>query len=204
VDRGTPPGECGRALLLVLGVALDPSSTLRKHPLLSHLIGTIETDGESRSRASAAAGASLRGRGDLLQHFAVAATLTAVAGEAPAWAASLQKETLDATLKDGGRGSGFSFADLAADRAGIHFAGRILAIAGKSEDLGRTLDRLAREFQGSEYLPDPAGYVEDPKECLGWKDFESRFGSLTDSRFTERIRALREEVLRSPGFSSLR
>jgi len=209
LERGTPPRDCARAFLIVLGTTLDPSSALRKHPLVFPLVGTIETEEEARSRSSAAAGATLRGRGDLLQHFAVAAALTAAAGEAPAWAASLQKETIDATLKDGGNGTGFSFADLAADRAGIELAGRLLALAAAPpprgrEEVERTLDRLARDFRGSDYLPDPAGYLRDPTESLGWKDFLARFGSLTDSRFTERIRSIREEVLRSPGFSTLR
>jgi hypothetical protein len=56
---------------------------------------------------------TLRGREDLAQHFSVSAALAAWAGEPLASAIGLGKEVDDAR-----GGSGFSFADLAADRAG--------------------------------------------------------------------------------------
>ncbi len=56
---------------------------------------------------------TLRGRPDLAQHFVVSAALAAWAGEPLASAIGLGKEVDDAR-----GGSGFSFADLAADRAG--------------------------------------------------------------------------------------
>ena len=40
----------------------------------------------------------------------------------------------------------------------------------------------------------------DPAEGLGWKAWESRFGSLTDRRFLDRAEAIRAEVLACPGF----
>jgi hypothetical protein len=59
----------------------------------------------------------LRGRRDLAQHFTISAAVAAQGSSLFSDAAGLVKELTDA---DGG--SGFSFADLAADRAGVRFA----------------------------------------------------------------------------------
>lgn len=59
---------------------------------------------------------TLHGRHDLAQHFAISAALAAWAGEPLANTIGLDKEVDDAR-----GGSGFSFADLAADRAGTRF-----------------------------------------------------------------------------------
>lgn len=59
----------------------------------------------------------LRERHDLLQHFFVSAALTAAAGQRIADVLGLAKE-----MDDSMGGSGFSFADLLADRAGVRFA----------------------------------------------------------------------------------
>jgi uncharacterized protein YfiM (DUF2279 family) len=63
----------------------------------------------------------LLGRYDSAQHFVISAALAAWAGEPAANAIGVYKE-----IDDSRRGSGFSFADLAADRAGTRF-GEVLA-----------------------------------------------------------------------------
>lgn len=60
---------------------------------------------------------TLRGRRDLAQHFTSSAALAAQGSSLFSDAVGLFKE-----LTDANSGSGFSFADLAADRAGVHFA----------------------------------------------------------------------------------
>ena len=60
----------------------------------------------------------LRGRPDSARHFWVSAAVTALVGDVVSDAAGLLKEELDA----GEGGSGFSFGDLMADRAGTEFA----------------------------------------------------------------------------------
>src|SRR5262249_12395749 len=121
LERGTSPAESARGLLLALGVSLDVSGLLEKHPVSPLVLGGIETEEEKRARTVALARGrpTLSGRQDSLQHFAVSAALAALAPEAAAWAAGLQKEVEDAQGKDSGKGTGFSFADLAADQAGI-------------------------------------------------------------------------------------
>ncbi len=203
VEGGTPPGECARGLLVALGVSLDPSGLLRKNPAARLLIGTLETPEEERARSRALGAPSLRGRLDSLQHFAVSAALAAVVGKEAAWAVGLDKETVDAAEKDRGRGSGFSFADLAADRSGLAFATLVLGEAATREKLVALLDRLASGFRGADFAPDFRRLAEDPAEGLGWREFSERFGSILDPRFLERIRALGEEVEKCPGLKGV-
>ena len=65
---------------------------------------------------------TLLGRRDLAQHFFVSGYLTATMGAEAANAAGVAKELVDANTT-----SGFSFADLAADRAGVRFADGVMS-----------------------------------------------------------------------------
>ena len=99
---------------------------------------------------------TLQGRGDSAQHFVVSAGLAAWAGEPIADAIGLYKE-----LDDARHGSGFSFADLAADRAGTRFGELInqndaklqLLTQGKlgNRDLAPTLDDLPESLNEGEF-----------------------------------------------------
>ena len=73
--------------------------------------------GGARRREAAREGTTVRRRDDWVRHFTVSGALTVISAVAPSNAAGLLKEELDA---DGG--SGFSFGDLLADRAGTTFA----------------------------------------------------------------------------------
>lgn len=104
---------------------------------------------------------TLLGRGDSAQHFAVSAALAAWAGEPIADAIGVYKEMLDAR-----HGSGFSFADLAADRAGTRF-GELL-----SSQPGRIDRLLASEFTDSAVVP----ILNDLPESMSEREFRRRFG----------------------------
>ena len=60
----------------------------------------------------------MRGREDWARHYALSAALAVLEHPLVSDAAGLMKEELDALT----HGSGFSFGDLAADRAGVRFA----------------------------------------------------------------------------------
>lgn len=105
---------------------------------------------------------NLAGRHDLAQHFVVSAALAAWSGEPVADAIGLYKE-----LNDARHGSGFSFIDLAADRAGTRF-GDLLA---KRPDI--LLERLAGGLRDSDLLPP----VNDLPEALYAEQFRQRFSS---------------------------
>jgi uncharacterized protein YfiM (DUF2279 family) len=102
---------------------------------------------------------TLQGRHDLAQHFAISAALAAWAGEPLANTIGLDKEVDDAR-----GGSGFSFADLAADRAGTRFG-----------ELAVQPARLAAPSPaGSER---PAAATDGLPEPMQTDEFRRRFGA---------------------------
>jgi hypothetical protein len=105
---------------------------------------------------------TLLGRGDSAQHFAVSAALAAWAGEPIADAIGVYKELLDAR-----HGSGFSFADLAADRAGTRFGQLLTAQPGRIDRL------LASEFADQALVP----MLNDLPESIPEREFRRRFGA---------------------------
>jgi hypothetical protein len=105
----------------------------------------------------------LRGRSDLTQHFTVSAALAAAAGAPIANAIGLYKE-----LEDARRGSGFSFADLTADRAGSMFGETATASAAAA---ARMQSRLAEDFAEADMMPE----IEHLPEGLTEREFTRRY-----------------------------
>lgn len=113
----------------------------------------------------------LAGRGDLAQHFSVSAALAAVADTPLADAVGLYKEMEDAR----GR-SGFSFVDLAADRAGT----RLGALAvGNAPAQARLQRRVAAGLTEQDLLPP----VRDLPEFLPQPEFQRRYGGVDSVAF---------------------
>lgn len=109
---------------------------------------------------------TIHGREDSAQHFMISAALSAWAGEPIADAIGLYKE-----LEDARSGSGFSFADLAADRAGTRF-GRMLIERPERIDAV-----LAAPLNENDLVP----ALDDLPEFIPEAEFRRRFGSV-DSR----------------------
>ena len=109
---------------------------------------------------------TIHGREDSAQHFMISAALSAWAGEPIADAIGLYKE-----LEDARSGSGFSFADLAADRAGTRF-GRMLIERPERIDAV-----LAAPLNENDLVP----ALDDLPEFIHEAEFRRRFGSV-DSR----------------------
>ena len=112
---------------------------------------------------------------DLAQHFIGAAALTASVDSKLAKVMGEQKELSDA--EEGG--SGFSFIDLAADKAGTRF-GEIATSTSKS---ARRIQKAMAEIQSySEFMPDP----RDLPEKMDAQEFRDKFGGV-DSPEYQRI-----------------
>ncbi|MCM8612142.1 hypothetical protein [Accumulibacter sp.] len=140
----------GRAALLVLAAHVSGNSLSRLLP-------------EARSWARPRrVKLSLHGRHDSAQHFVVSAALAAWAGESAADAIGLDKE-----MRDARSGSGFSFADLAADRAGSRFGELVAA------NSPRLQAALQRPLSDSDLAPSLAGLPEG----LSAAEFERRFAA---------------------------
>jgi hypothetical protein len=148
-----------QAAILALGIVLG-------HTRVEALLGGV-LDDELRARARRAGrDVALRGRRDWTQHFCVSASLAVVSTDALSDAAGLLKEELDS---DGG--SGFSFGDLLADRAGTRFA----SLATQDETAARNLQlRLARGFRVDDFFPSAQGLPEGLTDA----QLRSRYGGV--------------------------
>src|SRR5439155_20486512 len=145
---GSPLLE-NRAALLALGILLG-------HSRLEGLIGQV-VEKRDWPRAAPLARATLRGRNDWTRHFFVSAALTVLSAQAPSDAIGLFKEELDA-----GGGSGFSFGDLMADRAGTTFA---LLATGNDAAARAIQKRLADGFRVDDFFPEAADLPEDIQDA---------------------------------------
>jgi len=143
-----PSPRCGRAALLVLAAHVSGNS-------LSQLLPEARSWPRPRRVKL-----SLHGRHDSAQHFVVSAAFAAWAGEPAADAVGLDKE-----MRDARSGSGFSFADLAADRAGIRFGELVVARSPRLQAA------LQRPLSDGDLAPSLAGLPEG----LSAAEFERRF-----------------------------
>lgn len=108
----------------------------------------------------------LGGRGDFAQHFALSAFIAAAGGERLSDLAGLYKE-----VQDSRGGSGFSFTDLAADRAGT----RLGEAATRDPASARRLQaRLAGVTREDLFFP----LVKDLPEFMPEAEFKRRFGGV--------------------------
>ena len=149
-----------RAAILALGIALGHVKIAR--------LARLEGDGNLVRQASAARGnATLRGREDWASHYLASAALAVLENPFFSDSAGLAKEALD-TINGG---SGFSFADLAADKAGILFA----EAATRNEASARDMQvRLQGGFDVEAFFPP----VSDLPEGLSPEQFRSQYSGV--------------------------
>jgi hypothetical protein len=114
---------------------------------------------------------TLNGREDLAKHFIVSAALAVNVGVPVSDAAGLHKE-----IEDSRSGSGFSFADLAADRAGTRFG----AYAVEQANATKLQKKLAAGASERDFMP---GTEELPKS-MSETEFKRRFGGVGASPYT--------------------
>ncbi|MEQ8836501.1 MAG: hypothetical protein RID07_06815, partial [Lacipirellulaceae bacterium] len=167
-----------QAFLLALGIALDETDTLSILPVSGQLLSRVEDTQQKRRRRAAIGQPTMHERADLTKHFFVSAHLVTVVGSQAARSAGLAKELLDAQ-----GGTGFSFADMAANRAGIVFAAAIL-----SKRI--SLDEVARSFSVERFLPE----IDDLSEGLAEKDFTEKFGGVNDPRFAAEMNRIERRI----------
>lgn len=165
-----------RALLVATAVYFGPDA-------FENLSGTYRMEKNTTCKASNRV--TLAGRHDLLRHFVIAAGLAALfKNEMPLNFIDI-KELFD-TSKGG---TGFSFTDLAANRAGIRFSSFLMNHLGPDD-----LERLAQpDLQESVFFPSIKGLPEGLSE----KTFENNYSSMESVAYRavlkdieNRIRAL--------------
>jgi hypothetical protein len=188
IARFLPEDIAVNSFLLGLGIALDDSTILRDHPQQGNFVRMVEPDNERSLRIMSLGSPTLRGRRDLAQHFFVSAYLAAVAGSQTATANGLAKE-----LSDSNGGSGFSFVDMTANRAGILFAGGLL-------NKRLTLPSIADEFTVPAYMP----AVDGLPEGLSTAQLLAKFGPQTDDRFRRELSEIDRRLLELPTYRDLK
>lgn len=178
------PDQLEQVFLLSLGVFLDDSGTLLKVPTISAFVANVENETQREDRISILGSPTMHDRRDLARHFFISAHLATTLGPEAALKLGLGKEMMDAN-----GGSGFSFADLAANLAGIEFAKRVSA--GKI-----SLEELSQRFEVADYLP----AVDDLSEGLTIADLRARFGEISDRAFQTELAQIERRVLELPNY----
>lgn len=162
--QGRPRAQI-EATLFALAIACG-------HARFSEIAGTQPRAPGARS----CQGARLFGRGDLVQHHALSMGLQAASDAQAAFGLGEVKE-----LYDSARGSGFSFDDLLANRAGVRLAVQLLA--GGPEDW-----RAAAELvEGDADLLPP---FDDLPAGLSAAAFKEAYGDVDSAAYAEVVAAI--------------
>lgn len=149
-----------KAAIVALGVILGDEQVAR--------VAKRRIDLESmRELRSLRGRVTLRGRNDLARHFWVSAALAVLSDENRSMTVGIGKEMMDAAPG----GSGFSFIDLSANRAGILFA----TLATKDQKSAQRMQQRIRQGLGSDdFLPE----IQDLPEGITSDQFQQIYGGL--------------------------
>lgn len=161
-----------RAALLALAIFLGSER-------FEALVGRVRT-GELEDCKPGPDHVVLANRHDLRLHFVFSAVLKVISDSGMSSAAGEFKELLDA----GRGGSGFSFADLTADMAGVKLAEGLLDDTGEG---WRMLTVLAEATDERVFFP----LIDGLPEGLTQEQFEFEYGGLQDPRY----RAMVEKII---------
>lgn len=173
---GADPVQENRAALYALGIVTG-------HVYVEWAAGRV-LDAELRKAVARHMGrATVRGRADWVRHYTVSAALAVWSSENASDAAGLLKEELDA----GPGGSGFSFSDLLANRAGTTLA--MAAIA--DPDSAR---RIQKFLAGPWHLDQVFPAAADLPEGLSDDQMKGYFGGVGGPRYQQMIREIEARV----------
>ncbi len=129
---------------------------------------------------------TLHGRDDWAQHYLTSAALATDLGGRLSDLIGMYKELLDAAPQS--RGSGFSFNDLAADKAGVRL-GRLAAHAPQTLQA-----RLAEVQTDSDLLPD----VRDLPEFLTAAQLQQRYGGIDTPAYRAVMQDIERRIAQTP------
>jgi hypothetical protein len=128
---------------------------------------------------------------DLAQHFIGSAALTASVNGQVAKVVGEQKE-----LSDAEGGSGFSFIDLAADKAGTRFG----EIATSSPDNARKIQKaMAAVKNYSDFMPDP----RDLPEKMDAAEFKRLFGGIDSPTYRHIVEQIDARIAAMPIYQEI-
>lgn len=176
VQAGAKPEAENRALILNLA-AYSVGRNIKR---------LIEADAARSYQQPRRITLTLLGRDDLVKHFLVSAAITVSAGSALANFAGVFKE-----VSDSQGGSGFSFADLTADHAGVKFA----EVASNSSQQAKLLQqRMSGNLTEADYMPQIDNLPEGIQELefkRTYQDLDSETYRLVETEIERRIAGCR-------------
>lgn len=172
-NLGNDPVEENRALILVLGAYVNGRNLMRDVSSSDGLPVLVKR------------GVLLNRRIDTAQHFMGSAVLAISGHRTLADVVGLAKE-----INDTHSGSGFSFTDLAADRAGSMFG----KTAVKVERAAKVQVLLSQGPDESVFMP----VIKDLPENLGPADFAERFKEIDSAEFQDIKRQIEERIAACP------
>jgi hypothetical protein len=167
-----------RVAILALGIALG---TLK----LDMYVGDVWQPGTLEYVADIQHQSRLRGRADWPRHFWVSAALTVMANSRVSDVLGLLKEELDA----GQGGGGFSFGDLAADRAGTEFANAATQDARSAHTIQDWV--LAEDTDLQELMP----AADDLREGMSDEDMMRDFDGVDGTRYQQMVAEIQRRVM---------
>jgi hypothetical protein len=173
-----------RAAILASGIALG-------HPSLARFVGIDPQSKLVRLAGAACEKTTLHGRSDWPQHYALSAALAILEHPFISDAGGLMKEELDAVTQ----GSGFSFGDLAADRAGVRLA-MSATLSDEAAEITRT--RILHGSTLDDFFPSTLEFPEN----LTLEEFRKRFGGVGSYRYGMEIRKIDGELDRCAALSA--
>ncbi len=175
-ERGGDPAAENRAAIIVLTFyvngkglnAVVPSAQQWPMPVRRHV--------------------TLGGRDDFSQHFTISAALAATAGSPLSNAVGLYKE-----VDDSRGGSGFSFNDIAADRAGTRFGELATGPEAGIQKLHRLLGKGLRD---QDLLPE----VKDLPEFMQEAEFKRRYGGIGSPAYLKMMDTIERRIAALPPY----
>ncbi len=171
-NQGNNPGEENRALILAFAIYASGSDLRRLLP--AEMARELKRPRWLK--------VTLQQRYDLMQHFIISAAVAVSAGGGLADALGLFKE-----LDDSRRGTGFSFADLLADRAGVRFGELATASKRSARELQRRMLMAQDEtaiMPVIDHLPEGIMELEFKRR---YQDLDSASYQLVEAEIKRRI-----------------
>lgn len=160
--KGGNAVEENRALLLTMALV---SVNVR----INHLVKDEDRKGLRNLRLYRL---TLINRRDLMQHFLISAALTISTNKTLTDTIGLSKE-----IDDSDGGSGFSFADLLADRAGVRFAQTAIASESSARQLQKFMSRP--ELVENDFMP-PYDHLPEAINAL---EFKKRYVNIKHEKY---------------------
>src|SRR3954462_10830882 len=146
---------------MAIAIGLNDGELPQQSSTVANVVRAVEPPAQRAMRNAVLGDPAIAGRRDLLRRFLSAVFAAANSGAATAQASDVSRELISARTP-----AGFSFANIAAERAGARFAQGVL-------DRRFSLGLLEATFNISSFMPDIAGLPEK----LSAEQFAAQFGA---------------------------